>query len=422
MRTVELLPEGAKPREGSSTVVEWPHATGTSPTMEVAFGWDLAELGDVDSITRDLLRVITAAYLADRTTRRSNLLLRRELGIAVHVENPDAWTQPALDVTVDLLHWLTGDTWHLQVLLAKAPSPRPPQTLAPVDVVNLLSGGLDSLCGALLQISQPQAALYVGHRDTSNAVRHAQHLVEQAIHQRRTGTDYLRLALRPTADIKERTPRTRSLLFMALGVAVATGRHAGHVVMPENGFTSINPPLEPSRGGPLTTRSTHPWTFHQLGKLLTELRLTDVEVKNPYAHMTKGELVAAALRPRNNDDAALAAATLSCAKPNAGRLKGGNANLNCGLCIACLVRRAAFIGGRRRDQTIYLMDVLPQQSLNQFIRYRRHDIAAWQYASSAGFDDYRVLASGMWPPDTDFDAVMDICNRGIKELRRVPSP
>ncbi|MFG3301536.1 hypothetical protein [Micromonospora chersina] len=327
-----------------------------------------------------------------------------------------------MGMTVDLLHWLTGDTWHLQLLLAKAPAPRPPQKLPSADVVNLLSGGLDSLCGALLQIREPQSTLYVGHRDTSNAVRHAQHLVEQALHQRRAGTEYLRLALRPTTAVKEPTPRTRSLLFMALGVAVAAGRRARRVVMPENGFTSINPPLEPSRGGPLTTRSTHPWTFHQLGNLLTELRLTDVEVMNPYSAMTKGELVAAALRPRNSDDAALAAATLSCAKPNAGRLKGGNPNLNCGLCIACLVRRAAFIGGRRRDQTIYLMDVLPPESRTEFIRYRRHDIAAWQYACSAGFDEYRVLASGMWPSDTDFDAVMDICNRGLKELRRVPSP
>lgn len=422
MRTVELVPEGTRPQDSSSTVIEWPHLAGTSPTMEVAVGWDLAELGATDDVTRDLLRVVTTAYLADRTTRRSNLLLRRELGIAVHVENPDAWTQPALDVTVDLLHWLTGDTWHLQVLPAEAPARRPPQTLPPADVVNLLSGGLDSLCGALLQIREPQAALYLGHRDTSNAVRHAQHLVEQALHQRRTGTEYLRLALRPTTAVKESTPRTRSLLFMALGVAVATGRHARRVVMPENGFTSINPPLEPSRGGPLTTRSTHPWTFYQLGNLLTELRLTDIKVTNPYAAMTKGELVATALRPRNDDDAALAAATLSCAKPNAGRLKGGNANLNCGLCIACLVRRAAFLGGRRRDQTVYLMDVLPPTSRTKFIRYRRHDIAAWQYTSSAGFDEYRVLASGMWPPGTNFDAVMDICNRGLKELRRVPSP
>lgn len=422
MRTIELVPEGARPQDSTSTVFEWPHTAGASSTMEIAFGWDMAELGDVGGVTRDLLRVVTTAYLADRTTRRSNVLLRRELGIVVHVENSDAWTQAALDMTVDLLHWLTGDTWHLQVLPATAPSPRPPQTLPPVDVVNLLSGGLDSLCGALLQISEPQTALYVGHRDTSNAVRHAQHLVEQALYHRRIGTEYLRLAIRPTTSIKEPTPRTRSLLFMALGVAVAAGRHACRVVMPENGFTSINPPLEPSRGGPLTTRSTHPWTFHQLGNLLTDLHIADIEVTNPYAAMTKGELVATALRPRNNDDVALAAATLSCAKPNPGRLPGGNANLNCGLCIACLVRRAAFIGGRRRDQTIYLMDVLPPESRTKFIRYRRHDIAAWQYASSAGFDEHRVLASGMWPPDTDFDAVMDICNRGLKELRHVPSP
>jgi hypothetical protein len=264
VKTVELVPEGTQPRLDSSTVIEWPRVPGSTATMEVDCGWDLAELGDVHVTVRDLLRIIAGAYLADRSERRSNLLLRRELAVVAHVEHPDTWIQTTLNITVDLLHWLTGDTWHLQIVPAKAPTRRPPAKLPAVDVVHLLSGGLDSLCGALLQIGDVETAVYVGHRDPSNAGRRAQHLVEQAIRERRNDADYLRLALRPTADVKEATPRTRSLLFMALGISVASGRGTGRVIMPENGFTSINPPLEPSRGGPLTTRSTHPWTFYQL--------------------------------------------------------------------------------------------------------------------------------------------------------------
>ncbi|GHJ50607.1 hypothetical protein Cs7R123_79490 [Catellatospora sp. TT07R-123] len=422
MNAIELVPGGASGVVESATLVEWPLAAGSTVTMQADFGWDMAELGNVPVTARDLLRVVTAAYVADRVTRRSGQLLCRDLSIIVHLEDSSKWTQPALDTAVDLLHWLTGDTWRLQVVSAKKLKDRLAAPGTAVEAVSLLSGGLDSLCGALLQLGEPEGVLYLGHRDPSNAVRRAQSAVRQAIQQRRPTAEYQRLALRPLLKIKEATPRTRSLLFMALGVAAATGREAQRVTMPENGFTSINPPLEPSRGGPLTTRSTHPWTFHQFKQLLSELRLAHIAVTNPYGHMTKGELVAAALRPHDPDDATLAAATLSCAKPNAGRLKGGNANLNCGLCVACLVRRGAFVGGGREDQTTYLMDVLPEQSRQRFLDYRRHDIAAWCYAVEAGFDEYRVLASGMWPVGTDFDAVIDICNRGLKELRSVPRP
>jgi 7-cyano-7-deazaguanine synthase in queuosine biosynthesis len=289
-----------------------------------------------------------------------------------------------------------------------------------VDTVQLLSGGLDSFCGALLQMRHDDRVVYIGHRDQSKAVRHAQNVIEPAV--RKSGAEYLRWALRPAITVKEPTPRTRSLLFMALAVAVADARGARRVIMPENGFTSINPPLEPSRGGPLTTRSTHPWTFHLLARLLAELGLIDIEVFNPFGGLTKGELVAAALQPDSTDDVTLAAQTLSCAKPNAGRLKGGNANLNCGWCIACLVRRSAFLAGGIQDQTRYLVDVLPPASKERFLHYRRHDIAAWRYAGHAGLDEYRILGSGMWPPNTDFDAVIEICKRGLEELRLVPDP
>lgn len=422
MTTIELVPEGAAgTHPEAATVIEWPTTPGSTATMQADIGWDLAEIGEVGVTARDLLRVIACAYLADRTTRRSNLLLRRDLSIVVHVEKPDQWSQPALDVTADLLHWLTGDRWSIHIAAAEPPHDHRETTTAPaVNTVQLLSGGLDSFCGALLQMRHDDHVVYIGHRDQSKAVRHAQNLIEPAV--RKSGADYLRWALRPTITVKEPTPRTRSLLFIALGVAVADARGALRLIMPENGFTSINPPLEPSRGGPLTTRSTHPWTFHQLARLLAELRLTHVDVSNPFGSLTKGELLAVAIQPGNTDDVAFAAQTLSCAKPNAGRLKGGNANLNCGWCIACLVRRGAFLASGIQDQTQYLVNVLPQESRQRFLHYRRHDIAAWRYATHAGLDEHRILGSGMWPPNTDFEAVTEICKRGLEELRLVPDP
>jgi len=418
---IELLPAVGQPQRPAAVAYEWPDSPGSSDTMHTDLSWSLTELGGPSGVAKDLLRVVTAAYLADRTTSRPAQTLHRDLHLSVHLDAPDVWTQAALDGVVDLLYWLTGDTWTLEVLAAQPTDPQAPAKDAdPVDAVSLLSGGLDSLCGALLRLDQADSTLFLGHIDTANAVTRAQHGVQERLHARHLGLRYQRFALRPTTEIRESTPRTRSLLFMAMAIAAASGHGARDVLVPENGFISINPPLEPSRGGPLTTRSTHPWTFHALHGLLSGLSLDTVRVSNPHAELTKGELVAAALRPRSAEDRELAAVTLSCAKPNAGRPRGGNPNLNCGLCIACLVRRGAFIAANRRDETTYLVDVLTGEAKQTFVHHRRHDLAAWQYATEAGFDDIRVLASGLWPPDTNFDNVMAICHRGLKELRRVP--
>ncbi|MFI6713591.1 hypothetical protein ACIBF7_44700 [Nonomuraea sp. NPDC050478] len=390
--------------------------------MQTGLGWSLAELGDPANTAADLLRIVAAAYIADRTTSRPARTLHRELRLSVHLDAPETWTQAALDAAVDLLHWLTGDTWTLEILKAQptTKSAKPAVKIHPVQTVSLMSGGLDSLCGALLCLDQAESTVFLGHVDSANAVSRAQRLIHDQLRTRQPGLSYRRYVLRPTTDVRERTPRTRSLLFMAMAIAAASGLGAGKVLVPENGFTSINPPLEPSRGGPLTTRSTHPWTFYALHGLLRELSLDSIIVHNPHAILTKGELVAAALRPHSTEDGQLAAITLSCAKPNAGRPKGGNPNLNCGLCIACLVRRGAFIAADRPDKTTYLIDTLTGDAKQTFVHHRRHDIAAWRYATEAGFDDIRVLASGLWPPNTDFDAVLAICHRGLEELRRVP--
>jgi len=424
MSPVELLPQGTKPQRRTPIAYEWPITPGASDTMQTGLSWDLAELGTPATTAKDLLRVSAAAYIADRTNSRPAQALQRDLHLSVHLDEPQAWTPRALNRMVDLLHWLTGDIWTMEVLAAQPPPDRAEDT-SPADgvrTVSLLSGGLDSLCGALLHLDQAESTLFLGHIDTANAVSKAQRAIHDQLRERRPELRYQRYALRPIGRVRESTPRTRSLLFMAMAIAAASGNRASEVLVPENGFTSINPPLEPSRAGPLTTRSTHPWTFHALSELMSALSLDTIAVHNPYGHLTKGELVEEALRPRSAADRHLAAVTLSCAKPNAGRPKGGNPNLNCGLCIACLVRRGSFLGANRRDDTTYLIDILTGDARNGLLHHRRHDIAAWRYATELGFDDIRILASGLWPPNTDFDNVFAICHRGLEELRRVPVP
>ncbi|MEU4215898.1 7-cyano-7-deazaguanine synthase [Actinoplanes sp. NPDC026623] len=419
MNTLELMPSGSTGSEAITCA--WPAEPGNSDEVQTEVGWSMSELGPAAAPAKDFLRIVAAAYLADRTVSRPQLAMLRDLCIVVHVEQPEAWTVQMLDRVADLLHWLSGDTWRITLVQAD-PGPehiRPDAPVEPAEAVSLLSGGLDSLCGAILQLDHPATTVFLGHRDSSTSIRRAQETVRAALVARQPDFTYLRYAFRPLLPRRESTPRTRSLLFQAMATVLASGRRAIRILVPENGFTSINPPLEPSRGGPLTTRSTHPWTFRLVQQILDALPLAGMTIANPHATMTKGDLVAAALRPGAAGDLAVAAATVSCAKQNAGRLPGANPNLNCGLCIACMIRRGAFAAAGRTDHTRYLATTLTGASLERLKYLRRHDIAATTYATSAGLDEHRIVASGLWPPHTDFDAVLDLCDRGLEELSLV---
>ncbi|KRE42441.1 hypothetical protein [Knoellia sp. Soil729] len=419
---IELSAEGDNQRDAGSTWHQWPLTAVHTETMHAGIDWHATQFGRSAPEAKDLLRVVTAAYIADRTARQPAKTLTRALTLTVHVEHPDAWTETALEQAVDLLHWLTGDDWALRCVQSTAK--QPDQTLdvdvSAADDICLVSGGLDSLCGALIRIREPGMPFFLGHADTSTVIRRAQQHLQKHFASLTTPHTYIQYPLRHRGDVKHRTPKTRSLLFMTMAVAAASGMGATRVLVPENGFTSINPPLEPSRAGVMTTRSTHPWTFHALARLLTTLGLVGITVENPHHNLTKGQLLRQAMPAATTADQALAAATVSCAKPNPGRPPGGNPNTQCGVCIACLVRRAAFIAAGLPDLTEYAVQKWARAPAEAVRRHRRHDIAAWRSATDNGIARHRVLGSAVWPPGTNFDHVLDLVDRGLEELAHVP--
>jgi len=421
---IEIAGDGDRQVDAGSRLYQWPLAAGHTDTMRAGIDWHATQFGRPAAPAKDLLRVVTAAYIADRTTRQPAKALTRPLALIVHVEQPDAWTDTALEQAVDLLHWLTGDDWALRCVPSKAKLPEPEQTLdldvAAADDICLVSGGLDSLCGALIRLRQPGTPFFLGHADASTLIRRAQGDLQKHFAAQTPPRTYTQYPLRHRGDVKHRTPKTRSLLFMSMAIAAASGMGASRVLVPENGFTSINPPLEPSRAGVMTTRSTHPWTFYAITELLATLGLTGVTVVNPHHDLTKGQLLAVAMPGATPDDQKLAAATVSCAKPNPGRPPGGDPNTQCGICIACLVRRAAFIAADVPDLTPYAVERWAKAPAEAVRHARRHDVAAWRSATENGIARHRVLGSAVWPPGTDFDHVLDLVHRGLQELAHVP--
>lgn len=401
--------------------LRWPTAGGETETIKTSLGWWLPSLGHVPDRAIDLVRIAGAAYLADRLSARPSAFTR-SLHLTVEVADPVPWDGEGANQLAQLLSWLTGDAWEIDLI--QDPTTRSDsgasESLDVATSVALLSGGLDSYLGALhLLATLDEVPLFVSHYDTATAVRQAQNAVRFWLQDSYESVpSCTQLEFTQVQDKKERSSRSRSLLFVALGVAVATSRQATTLYVPENGFTSLNLPLHPNRAGALSTRSTHPETFYRINTLLQTIGLS-VSVTNPFANYTKGEemrLVADSRPPAGWVQTA--SLTISCSKLDGGRIKGGDSTLNCGLCYSCVTRRGTFIAAEIDDSTIYLSDNLVGNARDELLQRRFSDRAAISYAVVRGIDEDEIDA-GTWPPDADLDAISDLAARGLAELGQV---
>lgn len=401
--------------------LRWPMTSGETDSIRSGFDWWLSTLGEVPNQAVDLVRLAGAAYAADRLSDRPASFTRR-LDLTVEITNPALWEGGVADQFAQLLSWLTGDTWELELVqdqTAKVYS-LSEEKAASVTSVALLSGGLDSFLGAIhLLGTLDQPPLFVGHYDTATAVRQAQNTVRRWLQASYSSApSYTQVEFSQVGRKKEGSSRSRSILFVALAVALAASRDAKTLYVPENGFTSLNLPLHPNRAGALSTRSTHPETFYRINSLLQALGLS-VFVTNPFADYTKGEemrVVADSQPP--TDWEKTAGLTVSCSKLDGARIKGGNSTLNCGLCYACVTRKGAFIAAGIPDSTIYLAGSLTSAGREELLERRYSDRAAISYAAARGIDDDAIDA-GTWPPDVNLDAVENLARRGLAELGQV---
>lgn len=414
----ELFPTGAVPT-GEGEPLEW----GPDKSCEIDSTLDpwLSTLGQPAPQVVDLVRVAVAGYVADRRTKRRSL--PRNIRLVVHMVRPDLQSSESIALASDVLGFLTGDNWSIKPVQDLSTGPEPCE-IEPVltEDVALLSGGLDSFAhaAAICATGSSASTVFVSHLSNPMTVR-AQNACVDYLRSVAADGRYCSIRLRHRTPKDELTNHSRSLLFMMLGVAVADGLGAKSVLVPENGFTSLNVPLSPNRQGRYSTRSTHPYTFHQLSRLLRLLGVS-VSVSNPYEWETKGQMVSRAWDVGGDAFTEVAAKTLSCGKLDGYRYGGGNANIGCGLCYACLVRRAAFLSAGMKDDTPYLMDTLRGASNVDLLTRRAEDMRAVRHAVRMGVDEDGLLANTPLPPQFDLDRALGLWKNGLDELAALELP
>lgn len=316
----------------------------------------------------DFLLVAATVYALDKLIPRTDSQdgWQRSFEIEVPVRNATRWTANS-EVANKCLSFLSGDSWKLSfwershsIVRRKRRKRLSRTVLRPVSGSQacLFSGGLDSLIGAIdtLEVTSDEPLCLVGHHDPNiGGVQKDQVQILQVL----SGLFPNRcrpvlIGVGHSGKSAEITMRSRSILFVALGIVVAA--HLGDrtpLLIPENGTIALNVPLTPSRRGSCSTRTAHPYYLALLQDWLDGIGLVH-PILNPLIQKTKGEAASQCLNQAALKETALLSS--SCAKRGHTSSWVRRSAGSCGRCMPCIYRRAALhtIG---MDSEVYGNDI-----------------------------------------------------------------
>jgi hypothetical protein len=384
----------------------------------------------------DLLVLAALVYTADTRVSRSDAAQdqwTRELRIVVPVSDPKLWSS-SVALLQRTLGFLTGDIWTIEFRPLPSPHRIPIAGAlagpAPFDCISLFSGGLDSLIGAIDMLEKgEQRPLFASHGG-AGAVSGPQGDLFDALREHypkeKGQLERIRLGLTPPGNLfadvgSEPSTRGRSFLFFALGTMLGSGlRRPFDLGVPENGLISLNVPLDITRIGSNSTRTTHPFYMHRWNELLSALGIPG-KLTNPYWNKTKGQMVGECRNAAVLE--ALYADSISCAHPDTGRW-ARSPDKHCGVCLPCLIRRASLLnppwaGG---DQTGYRLDDLTQRPLRAGMKSEGLQIRGFQLAQHR-LDERPDLARNLiykpGPLYEDADIVPDLVDVYVNGMAEV---
>lgn len=313
----------------------------------------------VSSEVVDFFVLSACAYGIDRFVKRKTNSIdgwSRELKVNLPVTNTTKW-EAAKKELESLFSFLTGDYWEIDFHKTQFTYPDEPLSdnlNTDFSQVNLFSGGLDSLIGAInfLQLKPNERLIFTSHYDREMPGPKGD---QKELLGRLQNVYKDQFAYVPSVEItlsystmdKETTFRSRSIIFIGMALLVAQTKDIP-IVVPENGTVSLNYPLSPSRRSACSTRTTHPTYMSKIRVLWSKMGI-HTHISNPYEFYTKGEMVFHCENPKLLEQ--LVELSNSCGK------RGHRVNwefpsaTHCGLCMPCTYRRASLLS--LNDRTTY---------------------------------------------------------------------
>jgi 7-cyano-7-deazaguanine synthase in queuosine biosynthesis len=314
-------------------------------------------VSEVPDHLRDLLDIATYVFVADRMIGRGGKTLpnmgrewHRSFRFIIAVREPDRWNRPEVkEALQDLVGFLSGDNYRFQFVKSDEVPAYPRHlplsggeiTPRRFDHVLLFSGGLDSLAGALEELSlTPNRIVLVSHRSSQRVYSRQRNLANELFHQFGGRTLHVPVEITMTEELRdaEFTQRTRTFLFFALGCVVAEMMGCARICFFENGIMSFNLPIAPQVVGSRATRSTHPRALRQMTEFANQVLGHKFEVDNPFIWRTKTEVVRL-IKQYGQED--LIAHSVSCT-----HVRKTGPRAHCGECAQCLHRRLALLAAK----------------------------------------------------------------------------
>ena len=338
----------------------------------------------------------------------------------IHTEialcDPAPWNLQR-DFLQKAFHFLTGDYWQFEFKAEGwAPIDRPDDASAPTvdaDCVCLLSGGLDSFVGAIDLQAQHKKPLFVSQITRADAPiqRELAELLNASERHIQLG-----FSIKSPCGETEKSTRARSIVFFSyalLATSLIRHHHKGpiDIIVPENGFISLNIPMNSGRIGSFSTKTTHPIYLKFVQKIWDNVQIPS-RLNMPYQFKTKGEmLIDCRNRALLKQGAYL---TASCGKYSHYGRK------HCGRCLPCLVRRAAFAKARLADRTIndYVFADLSNPDANKKTGANDFHAIAEACITVQRRGIQRFLAGELaFAPKGEKAQYSDVVSRGLKELK-----
>lgn len=230
-------------------------------------------VSNVPGLLIDLVEIAAYAYCADQATSRGGAAQvgmgadwRRSFRFVIPVRNPNHWNRTkVLEPLCATLSFLSEDEYAFEFEKAINPAPLDKYleltgddgAAFKADEVVLFSGGLDSLSGAVEELStNAKHVALVSHRSSPKIFDHQKQLVAEL--KQRFPKQVMHIPVLVTRQeplrVQEHTQRSRSFLYTALACVVAQLFGNKRIRFFENGVVSINLPIS-EHGG--RTRNAH---------------------------------------------------------------------------------------------------------------------------------------------------------------------
>ena len=329
-------------------------------TIKIRFP-EFCGLASVSSQTAiDFFFISSIVYCIDRFVKRKSNAKdgwSRNIKVVFPVFSMTEWKNAKVDLQ-KTLSFLTGDYWNIDFKDSMIEIPTQiisdDYNTVAYEQVNLFSGGLDSLIGAIDFLANPKNKkknlLLESHFDSQmKGPNIDQNTLFDKLptnyQQRLKRVSLVEVTLNSSSD-KEKTFRSRSILFLGIAVLASDFKNLP-IIVPENGSVSLNFPLSSSRRGACSTRTTHPKFISLLKVLLGEVKLNN-DISNPYEFMTKGEMM---MKCKNKNLLnSIVEFSNSCGK-RGHVINRTEKSSHCGVCMPCTYRKASVLS--INDKTVY---------------------------------------------------------------------